>query len=141
MVKKVRCDNCRSNYGRLRYIPEFDDEMYLCYGCQEELRREGYTIRHFSVRQELEEINPNNVKKDWKARRRDGSTVTVKDNKKGIIRLIEAPLLGDPSQSEIGSCYVNDWFGAEDPTGKRFFIKLSESQEKQIRRIEREIGL
>ena len=39
----------------------------------------------------------------------DGETARIEDNKKGMIRSICMPMLGDPSMMDYGSAYVTDF--------------------------------
>ena len=52
---------------------------------------------------------PNDVKKGMQVLTKDDTIVTVMDNQRGVTRLVECPLVYDPSQKEIGSMYVTEW--------------------------------
>lgn len=54
-------------------------------------------------------VMTNEIKKGETVMLKDGTKVKVMDNLKGNIRLIEAPMVFDPRQFDIGSAYVFDW--------------------------------
>lgn len=76
----------------------------------------------------------NDVKSGTHVRMNDGHEVIVRDNQKGLIRTIEAPLVGFPGQTEIGSCYAYDWYSALI-NGVWTKVELTPVQEKQAEKI------
>lgn len=61
--------------------------------------------------------------------RREG---TIKDNKKGIIRVVEVAVFGQGF--DVGSCYVNEIILAKI-NGVWESVELSDSHEKQLNKI------
>jgi len=74
----------------------------------------------------------NDIKKDMRVRRKCGDEVVVKDNKKGMIRCIEA---FSPFH-EIGDEYVYKWSQVLNPaTGEWEKVEMTDAQKKQALKI------
>jgi hypothetical protein len=80
-------------------------------------------------------ILANDIKSGTHVRLNDGREVIVKDNLKGLIRMIEAPIIGMPGCTEMGSCYAQDWYSALI-NNVWIKVELTPDQLKQAQKIE-----
>jgi hypothetical protein len=81
-------------------------------------------------------VMANDVKKGDTVRCKDGSEVTVEDNKTGIIRRVTAQTVNGP---DTNTMYIDKWYAVKKPIGY-IQIKLSEQQRAQMKRVRASIG-
>lgn len=76
----------------------------------------------------------NDIKKGMKIRTKDGITATMMDNQRGIIRIIQMPMIFDPRKMDTGSCYVDSiaWVLIKNEWEK---VEFSDAQKKQLSKV------
>lgn len=98
--------------------------MSDCPACKKP--RDAGTMHNCAAPVRANLITPNDLKKGDRVMQKSGWLCTIKDNKKGNIRMIEA----DGPFREMGSCYVWEFSYRVNPDGSNETIELTDAMKK-----------
>lgn len=85
-------------------------------------------------------MKPNDIKKGMVVETKDGVEVTVQDNRKGNIRLVETPVFGMEDMTSMGSMYAHDWHRVKLPNGEWELVEHDKKSNDRKKMIESILG-